>query len=296
MNLTVPFLLYMCSSSISAHNFKPWLSTSMPPKPDFSGFLRKLQDELDSNSDDSSCSTTDYDSHSEERLDKDFATNFNNTPSRIPRKAFTRQLPDSAEKPLHTMSVREKKRRIDGYVPPKECCNRKCFMHFPEEQIRALRKRVWTDSEDKVVRRRTMANLHRDVLLVTDKPCCIRFLTRAFSVSNDFIYGKPKDSRKVRLALVREHIINFFKEMRETGDHQPDTGRVLLWAPTKVAVYGWYMESALEFKCTKSYFNRVWQEEAKDVQLRKHLRFTKCTECEKLREVKSIHKHTRRRS
>ena len=114
-----------------------------------------------------------------EHIESDEEPHIHETPTkRLPRKAFVRRLSTSAEKPFSSMTRREKKRRMGAYEPPVKCCNRQCYMHFDREVVQSFRKRVWVDETEDVVRRRIMNYLHKEVLLVEQRPCCMRFLTK----------------------------------------------------------------------------------------------------------------------
>lgn len=203
-------------------------------------------------------------------------------------KALSSQQKRREEKSALDMSPREEQRSTANYDHPSFCCHRKqCHKHIAESTVRAVRDRVWRDcGKDSRRAKEEIAKAWTELFLVDGEQCCVSFVLNAFGVSRMFIYPDRRNSApKVRFAETRECIINFFKELRMECDRMPDCEEYHIYAPQKTNVYDWYLDWVGARPCSRQYFLTTWNSVAKDVKLRKYLRFTKCKTCAELREV-----------
>ena len=209
-------------------------------------------------------------------------------PPKKKMKALSSQQKLRQPKPHQDMSPREQQRHVSSYEHPIFCCRRKeCHRYISEPTVRLIRDRVWSECGNDSRRAKIeIAKVWSETFLVDGEKCCIKFLINAFGVSRMFIYPDRRNSAsKVKSADTREAIINFFEELKMECDRMPDCDEYHIYAPKKANVYEWYMAWVGMLPCSREYFLKTWRQVAKDVKLRKYLRFTKCKTCAELREV-----------
>ena len=128
--------------------------------------------------------------------------------------------------------------------------------------------------------------------------CCTKYFCWVFACSTNWLYyaplgvGQRQDVSKVDLS-----ILCWFDLQKDVVDKMPDTDDYQMVAPYKTDVYDWYKEDMKTYpgvftKCSASYFNKVWRKYRPEMKLHRWLRFTKCPDCDRLRQIRWNRKST----
>ena len=103
--------------------------------------------------------------------------------------------------------------------------------------------------------------------------------------------SRPKLSefKPERQSVKDVRVVAWFNILKDCLEQMPDTPVYQLAAPMKKDVYQWYLDDHARLPdlyppIHTSYFMATWRKHVPEVRLRRVLRFTKCKECESLRE------------
>ena len=124
----------------------------------------------------------------------------------------------------------------------------------------------------------------------------MRFLCEAANCSYNLLYAPSKGDKGLsnsERSRADVSVMAWFQSLLPIIDKMPDTGWYALNAINKRTVYDWYMDDCSLFPqifvpCQYQWFTQVWRHHyGKKIRLRKHCKFTKCSECIRLRGIKS---------
>lgn len=205
-------------------------------------------------------------------------------------------------------------------------CKNECPRHFAADMINEFRQEVWGHGLEPAVARQMIWSAHETkFLLPSGKKCCVSFLVEACACSNKFLYPATRyvvcchttfpslltpsplhictlvfSSSKVLTNSTRSRadvsIMAWFQDLMLMADKMPDTDWYQLSAPDKKTVFGWYLDDcelypSVFVPCQYPWFIKCWLKHfLKQIRLRKHCRFSKCTECIQLKLVKDDRK------
>lgn len=206
--------------------------------------------------------------------------------------------------------------------PSTSCCSRsRCKEEIPLPTIQAAREKLapMNDADRKLFLRslkisgpvhssNTSSSSHRTYFALAGVRLCDRFLKKAFLFSNDVIYdvkgtagarGPPINglnvSRSTRPARQRDRTIAAIRQLAEVvGQFQPDNGETHLPFVAKKIVYERVCRIITRIATeddeglplpSESYFYDILAHHAPKVKVRKVHRFTKCTDCEQIRQL-----------
>ena len=140
---------------------------------------------------------------------------------------------------------------------------------------------------------------------------CLRFFAFAMGVSRNFIYQptrvgpgmqvqrKKRNLTKAPQSNKRQSVVAWLVELAKWYQHQPDSDLVLLPFSSRSAVFKLYDDDCKAIdnfttaeplcQCAPSWFKSVWRScpETSKIRLRRHLRFSKCDCCVRIRNEKS---------
>ena len=182
----------------------------------------------------------------------------------------------------------------DHFSQKSPCCSKgtPCYLYFNHEVERWRREFLYNSTEnDEVTRARLAA--HRDSSkLPCGKSYCVKFQSYWTGWHNEKIYGRKQNvgpPRTSHQSVKDVTVIAWFNIMKDCLEQMPDAPIYQLNAPLKKDVFNWYIEDTIRLPSiyptvSESYFTKVWRENVPDVRLRRVLRFTKCKDCEQLRE------------
>lgn len=185
----------------------------------------------------------------------------------------------------------------------KICCKRKCFMKTDHVFLRSEASRVLQSTRDE--RKRYLRNLLEPRSMVfhfSGLKVCYRFLESAFMFSRH-LQSSVKKSEEIGIRFFsntkakdpesphRDAVICFLDRFAEsTADCMPDSNERHLPLFQKKAVYEVFCKqySVLYGDCdppSLPYFYSTWKKHCRDIKVRRIQRFTKCTECEYIRDA-----------
>lgn len=138
---------------------------------------------------------------------------------------------------------------------------------------------------------------HRKLLCDDGLPCCSTMLCAVYACSRSFLWPNKKrntyesrgDASAERNPQSRS-IYAWFESLVKDLDVMPDEGWYMLPEPRKHHVWENYMADCDCFpmiytKCSRQWFQTIWNKHFPFVRIRKHCRFAKCSFCVKWREV-----------
>lgn len=210
--------------------------------------------------------------------------------------------------------------------PFASCCNRRCCKYFTDsedERVRLARLPLYDCDLSRTGMREALQKNAIDLLRhpMDSKPVCAKMVTIAYSCSTSFLNpsvkrtkGSQGDSNR-RRAQATFSVMAWFGKEKEYTDVMPDTGKFLLPYPRRHTVWLRYMEDHHEItacstcplgldpkavgpcgcpsarqvymKVSEPYFMYLWRTHFQDCQIRKHMRFSKCSFCVEKRSIKN---------
>jgi len=217
--------------------------------------------------------------------------------------------------------------RVKAFTPKPfgQCCKRRCCKHLvdPEDHYLQLAREPLYDSSLTRAAMRHLLQTNAITLLINPEDglaVCNKMACIAFSCSTSFLNPNTKRTRGTqgdsnhRRANSLFAVMAWFENEKELCDVMPDTGKYLLSYPKKVAVWERYMSDVDEMtrcstcelgrsghagpcgcphaqkvyvKVSESYFYEIWAKYHLNCQIRKHMRFSKCCFCVKMRSVRN---------
>lgn len=196
---------------------------------------------------------------------------------------------------LAAVRVRKNAMPVDDVWPPGrgECCSKKrCCQQFQPYQVAAWRSHLMCMVPERSERGSVAHSFQSSMLLPTGKPVCLAYCKWVMGLCNQNIYYKRVGGNKKRdLSTKDVSVIAWFEALKDTLDRMPDCDMYQVPAPYHSTVHDWYEEDVLSFpelyiSCSPSHFRKSWLAFHKNIKLRKWLRFAKCGECERLREIR----------
>lgn len=215
--------------------------------------------------------------------------------------------------PLEMSALRKKRLKAsrtneNPFLSPRFCCKRNnCFQEVDKVFAFAQFKRMMKMNREEL--KRTVTSLYNPetrTMRFNGKSVCSNFLAKAFGVSKTLqcsikgtlraraspsIKALPR-CRKLNNSMKNSIIIFLESLSANVAQSMPDKNEQILPAFQKNSVYDLYVQTFDELDehgnrrrpATKSYFLRVWSRYVPTVKVRKTQRFTKCSECEFLRD------------
>ena len=198
----------------------------------------------------------------------------------------------------------ESQRKDNPFLVSRKCCAKlRCFdnvdPHYAFEQYKSILK---LDSNELRMKLQSWLDTTTMQFYFNDSPVCYRFLCIGFKFSNylmSSIKGTPKSRpppgvlpRESTKMSKRNSISVFIRSYaEEVGDKMPNSSITTLPITEKTDLYQLYLafyhkfheQRIQEQPPTKSYFLRIWKQDARHVKSRKAHGFTKCSLCEKYR-------------
>jgi len=192
----------------------------------------------------------------------------------------------------------------DVELAKRKCCTKKCcFANTDVVFLRNEAQKVLVMSKSQ---RRTylegLLETNSNLFFFSGKPVCYSFLEGSFGFSRDMqgnvkkigVNQNPITSNSLdrdRTAQGRDSVICFLEKLAEsTADVMPDKDEQHLPYFQKSIVYDIFCEEYKKLHGdksppTRSYFLHTWATQCGSIKVRKVHRFTKCTECESVREA-----------
>jgi hypothetical protein len=183
------------------------------------------------------------------------------------------------------------------------CCRKltPCYKYFKSDQATWRSQFLYNSTENEGVTAQRLAEHRLQSKLPSGKQYCVNYQTywtgwsraklntsppRA-DARDDFFMTQPRD--KVRSSTKDIAVIAWFSVLKDCLERMPDVPFYQIGAPMKSDVYKWYQADQIRLPTIyphmhSSYFNKVWRTHVPEVRLRRVLRFTKCRDCETLRE------------
>ena len=176
------------------------------------------------------------------------------------------------------------------------CCAKKppCCEYFKDD-IEAFRQCCLLPNEPRTVSAARCKAHKAQSRMQGGKHYCDRFMEYWSGISGgSFRKGVSKRGRYALhtsgTSLRKDScIIAWFNILKESIEMQPDKHEFHLAAVHKTDVFKWYVTDSAEYPTVfpdldETYFNKIWRTQVMEVKLRRVLRFTKCLQCDRLRE------------
>jgi hypothetical protein len=176
------------------------------------------------------------------------------------------------------------------------CCQRKCTGHWTvESDLKARRDRVHHPDMKPAVRNALLNRVWETELVLPDgKKACGDGAAAILGVTRRRLYYRSKHVGigLSRRGALRRVIQAWWMDYILMLDKMPDDDSYQISKPSKRSVYQCYIEDCRQWPdcyddCSPTYFNALWTKLYPKVRLRRHMRFSKCTECVELRRIKN---------
>ena len=211
------------------------------------------------------------------------------------------------------------------------CCKRQCSRHFQDAKnlqlVQARAPLYDTDLSRPAMRELLLNNAVVHLRNPWDgDPVCGTMVNIAYTCSTSFLNpnfkrskGTQGDSNRRRAKLVYS-VMAWFENEKELSDVMPDTGVYLFSYPRRQYVYERYVNDVTEIttcsscaigrdvkitgpcgcpeakpvylRVSETYFMQLWAQHFLNCQIRKHMRFSKCSFCVKWRSIKNSRKNS----